>query len=425
MPGKQIQTLVEQLRAALCGLRTSAPDACALVDDLLDGLQRELDSVLSEHAGMADELLRVYEQLGIVFEVTRRIPTVHTEDEVLQLFLESLRTTYLNRSLYLVRPDPAGAMRWPAELWVLNDALRSQVEDDLSVGQVTVHACEPNSDGIADVLAAPVFAGKSFVCAIVMTRSHDSRSFEASDMSLLEALSLYCGDVIRNFRLALELRRLSVDMVRALVSAVDQKDAYTSGHSNRVGEYATMLGAEAGLNEEALQMLEWSALLHDVGKIGIRDDVLKKPGKLTDDEFAHIKEHPVRSYEVVRQVPQLAAALDGVRHHHERWDGKGYPDGLAGESIPLQARIIQVADIFDALTTSRSYRAAFDWEKALSILHEEAGKSTDRRLVDIFDRLIRRQVALGRLTFQDATPQELLPTRSPAGEPPADRSESP
>jgi HD-GYP domain-containing protein (c-di-GMP phosphodiesterase class II) len=241
-------------------------------------------------------------------------------------------------------------------------------------------------------------------------------------MSLIEALSLYCGDVIRNFRLALELRRLSVDMVRALVSAVDQKDAYTSGHSNRVGEYATLLGAEAGLNDEELQMLEWSALLHDVGKIGIRDDVLKKPGKLTEDEFAHIKEHPVRSYEVVRQVPQLAAALAGVRHHHERWDGKGYPDGLVGEDIPLQARIIQVADIFDALTTSRSYRGAYEWEKALSILHEEAGKATDRRLVDIFDRLVRRQVALGRFKFQDAVSQEQPEPRQPSVAPLAGRS---
>lgn len=424
MPGQKISTLVEQLRAALFGLRGAAPESCATLDELLGNLQRELDGVLGEHAGMADELLRIYEQLGIVFEVTRKIPTVHTEDEVLQLFLNSLRTTYQNHSLYIVRRDFSNALLWPPELAALDDATRAQLTDDLLTGQVTVLSFEPNGDGLCEVLAAPVFAGKAFVCAIVMTRSQAARHFEASDMSLLEALSLYCGDVIRNFRLALELRRLSVDMVRALVSAVDQKDAYTSGHSNRVGEYATMLGAEAGLNDEELQMLEWSALLHDVGKIGIRDDVLKKPGKLTDDEFAHIKEHPVRSYEVVRQVPQLEAALDGVRHHHERWDGKGYPDGLAGENIPLQARIIQVADIFDALTTSRSYRAAFDWEKALCILHEEAGKATDRRLVDIFDKLIRRQVATGRLTFQDATPQESHPQSQPHGDSSPKRSES-
>lgn len=138
-------------------------------------------------------------------------------------------------------------------------------------------------------------------------------------------------------------------------------------------------------------MLEWSALLHDVGKIGIRDDVLKKAGKLTEEEFNHIKEHPVRSFEVVSRVPQLRSALDGIRHHHERYDGKGYPDGLKGEGIPLQARIIQVADIFDALTSSRSYRKAFDWQKALNIIAEESGTVVDPHLGAIFTRMIRRK----------------------------------
>jgi HD-GYP domain-containing protein (c-di-GMP phosphodiesterase class II) len=136
-------------------------------------------------------------------------------------------------------------------------------------------------------------------------------------------------------------------------------------------------------------MLQWSALLHDVGKIGIRDDILNKQGKLTPEEFRHIQEHPVRSHRVVQQVPQLAAALDGVLYHHERFDGSGYPAGLQGEEIPLQARIIQIADVFDALTSSRSYRPAYDWRKALEILREEAGKTVDPGLQQVFDRHMR------------------------------------
>jgi HD-GYP domain-containing protein (c-di-GMP phosphodiesterase class II) len=178
-------------------------------------------------------------------------------------------------------------------------------------------------------------------------------------------------------------------MVRSLVSAVDQKDQYTCGHSLRVGYHATTLGRLLNLPEVELQMLQWSALLHDVGKIGIRDEVLNKQGKLTPDEFQHIKEHPGKSYRVVQQVPQLAAALDGILHHHERYDGTGYPSGLSGEEIPLQARIIQIADVFDALTSSRSYRPAYDWKEALDIMRSEAGKTVDPHLQTVFDQHIR------------------------------------
>ena len=209
----------------------------------------------------------------------------------------------------------------------------------------------------------------------------------------MDSLCVFCGDIIRNRRLVSELRQMSIDMVRALVGTIDQKDGYTSGHSTRVGFYACLLAQELGWSEERLQILEWSALLHDVGKIGIRDDVLNKAGKLTPEEFDHMKEHPVRSSEVVCQVPQLAEAIDGVLHHHEHWNGKGYPDGLVGEDIPLQARMIQIADIFDALTTSRSYRKAFTWQKALTILREEAGVVVDPNLMAIFEGLITKWAA--------------------------------
>ena len=212
-------------------------------------------------------------------------------------------------------------------------------------------------------------------------------------MLLLKSLTAFCGDLIRNQRLVRELRTVSMSTVRALVNAVDQKDEYTSGHSMRVAYYATSLAREIGLDAGEIQMLQWSALLHDVGKIGIRDEVLKKPGKLTVEEFAHIQEHPVRSFQVVRGVPQLAKALDGILYHHERYDGSGYPEGLAGETIPLQARIVQVADIFDALTSTRSYRAAHEWSKALDILREEAGQTIDAALQQVFDKMIRSRVS--------------------------------
>jgi HD-GYP domain-containing protein (c-di-GMP phosphodiesterase class II) len=210
-------------------------------------------------------------------------------------------------------------------------------------------------------------------------------------MLLLESLAMFCGDLIGNHRLVRELQDMSLGVVRSLVNAVDHKDQYTSGHSVRVGYFATLLGQAIGLGALELQMLRWGALLHDVGKIGIRDDVLNKGGKLTNEEFDHIKEHPVSSYKIVQEVTQLAQAFDGILHHHEHYDGSGYPDGLVGEDIPLAARIIQIADVFDALTTDRAYRRAYQWPEALGILSEEAGRTVDPNLQKVFDRLVREQ----------------------------------
>jgi len=391
---KKLDPVLTSLRdAARAGATLPQLDAC------LDRLQQELDMVLREHAGMADELLRAYEQLGIVFEVTRSLPSVQTEGEVVCLFVDSLSITYHDELVCTASPLEGDRLHWskpPSARAVVEQVVRESMRS----GKVTVHQLPEVTEGVAEILTGPVFAGRQFFSAIVLTHGPDARSFQASDMSLVEALALFCGDLIRNYQLSHELRRLSVDMVRALVNAIDQKDEYTSGHSNRVGYFAKLLGEELGLDHEELQMLEWAALLHDVGKIGIRDDVLKKPGKLTKEEFEHIKEHPVRSYEVVRDIPQLEAALDGVRHHHEHWDGGGYPDGLKGEEIPRQARIIQVADVFDALTTSRSYRAAFGWRRALDILKADAGKVVDPHLVPIFEQIVERQVRDGLLDFE-------------------------
>ena len=399
---KRLEEFLASVRQGVSRATAHDPSLVAELDTALRTIHQELSLILHEHAGMADELLRAYEQLGIVFEVTRRLATVHTEQEVVHLFVDSLSATYREDGLSTVYREPDGKLKWTGDRTSAPEELAAAVTESIDARQVVVQAFNHPVDGIGSVLSAPVFAGGDFVCAIALARRPDVHRFEASDMSLLEVLVSFCGDLIRNHRLVLELKTLSVDVIRALVSTIDQKDPYTSGHSQRVGHYATLLGKELGLDKRGLQMLEWAALLHDVGKIGIHDLVLNKQGKLTDQEYEHIKEHPVRSYEVVRQVPQLADALDGVHHHHERYDGSGYPDGLAGEDIPLQARIVQVADIFDALTTSRSYRTAFSWEKALDILQEEAGTVVDPRLGELFDRLIRRKVAENGLRFEYA-----------------------
>ena len=383
--------------ASLCppdsraGRRGAEPGSPAeLLHHHLHTLNEKLQFVLAEHEGMGNELLQAYEQLGIVFEITRRLASMTGESDVMAVFIECLHVLFDRCCFATVQHDPEGKPR--ISFW---DAIDCTPEDCVSLGELVGECTSAKRIVVKDcrhhasqAMACPIFAGDDLVCALVLLRRPDFRPFTSADMLLMDSLSVFCGDIVRKLRLVHELRQMSIDMVRALVGTIDQKDVYTSGHSDRVGHYARLLAQGLGWSDERLQVLEWAALLHDVGKIGIRDDVLKKTGKLTAEEFDHMKEHPVRSSKVVCRVPQLAEALDGVLHHHEHWDGNGYPDGLAGEDIPIQARIIQIADIFDALTTSRSYREPFTWQKALSILDEESGVVVDPHLAGVFKRLI-------------------------------------
>ena len=438
--------IIASLRSAL-GAGTAETVEHAL--GRLDTLETALDRVLEEHSGMGDELLQAYEHLGVVFEVTRKLPLVREEAEVLRLFVESLRPSYPHCHVTTVKGESDGSLAASGgglilAPWVRANLAACRDEHRVVVAQHPLgEAPDPDAPAVglsvdcdpqetvdfAWIVCTPIYAREDFVCALLLGHEPADGSlaepspFHAGDMLLLESLGTFCGHLIGNVRLLDELRQLSVDVIRTLISTVEQKDEYTSGHSTRVGHLAKLLGAELGLNADALQMLEWSALLHDIGKIGIRDDVLKKPGKLTQEEYEHIMEHPQRSYDVVRGIPQLAGALDGVLYHHEHWGGLGYPDGLVGEEIPLQARIIQISDIFDALTSTRSYRKAFDWEKALSIIQEEAGTTVDPRLAQIFDHLIRRMAKeepeaftqmMGRAAFGEGSKEAALGTTEPA-----------
>ena len=164
---------------------------------------------------------------------------------------------------------------------------------------------------------------------------------------------------------AAENRELFLGSIRMLAAAIDEKDPYTRGHSGRVAKYSLTIGETLGLNAEDLDRLRISALLHDVGKIGVDDRVLKKPGKLTDEEFDLMKQHTIKGANIMRPVAQLKDVLPGIELHHERMDGAGYPYGLTGEQIPLMARIIAVADTLDAITTNRPYQSAMDLDFAI------------------------------------------------------------
>ena len=186
---------------------------------------------------------------------------------------------------------------------------------------------------------------------------------------------------------------LFLETMEALANAIDAKDRYTRGHSTRVAVISRQIAKEAGLSDEECEKVYFSALLHDVGKIGVRDEVINKPGRLTDEEYAHIKTHPVLGYQILSSIKQSPYLSIGAHYHHERYDGKGYPDGLSGEDIPEIARIIAVADAYDAMSSTRSYRNARSQEEVRDEIVKGMGRQFDERFAAILLRLMDEGLA--------------------------------
>lgn len=212
-------------------------------------------------------------------------------------------------------------------------------------------------------------------------RGEEFGTIEASLLSSVGAiLGIHCGNR--------DLYRLQdeflASVVRAMTSAIDAKDPYTCGHSDRVARIAVRLAQHLDFSTDELANLYMAGLLHDVGKIGIDDQVLRKHGKLTTEEFEHIKEHPDLGCKILADLKPLASVLPAVRHHHEQWDGRGYPCKLSGEDIPLIARIVAVADAYDAMISDRPYRQGMPIEKVEEIFSKGAGQQWDKRVIDAY-----------------------------------------
>jgi HD-GYP domain-containing protein (c-di-GMP phosphodiesterase class II) len=210
-------------------------------------------------------------------------------------------------------------------------------------------------------------------------------------------------------RAAEENKNLFMGSIQMLAGAVDEKDPYTRGHSDRVTKYSLMIAKEMGLDPGFLEILRISAQLHDVGKIGIEDRILKKPGALTPEEFEIMKTHTTKGANILRPVPQLREMLPGIELHHEALNGRGYPYGLKGDDIPLLARVIAVADTFDALTTNRPYQQAHDPVEALRIIDNLSGKRLDPRAVTALMAVFYR----GEIRIQKP-PRQMIPQESAA-----------
>ncbi len=208
--------------------------------------------------------------------------------------------------------------------------------------------------------------------------------FNDHDLETLKAVATQAVSAIENARLYENIQKIYLSTIEVLATAIDAKDPYTRGHSRRVTLYSVAIAEQLGLSAKEIESIRYAGLLHDVGKIGISDSIIRKPGRLTDEEYGIIKTHPAIGARILRPVEFLADKIPGVLHHHEYYDGRGYPDHLAGEDIPLAGRIICVADCFDAMTTNRPYRKGLSVNTVIGELNKLSGKQFDPVCVQAF-----------------------------------------
>ncbi len=240
----------------------------------------------------------------------------------------------------------------------------------------------------------PMVAKEKLVGGIELDVRLISSKVTAQQQKVLYALASQAAIFIENARLEREIRSMFLNIIVSLAGAVDAKDAYTHGHSLRVARMALLLGRMIDLPRDRMEPLLLSAILHDVGKIATPDHILKKPSPLSGEEYEIMKEHPVAGGRMLSHIPALKDVIPGIRHHHESWDGSGYPGGLQGDEIPLMGRIILIGDAFDAMTTDRIYRKALPVPTTLEELRKNSGKQFDPTLVAAAEEAYR----LGKLT---------------------------
>ncbi|MBW2147273.1 MAG: response regulator [Deltaproteobacteria bacterium] len=257
---------------------------------------------------------------------------------------------------------------------LVKDIHRSRKYIDASVGHYKTNS----------FISVPLLIKGEVLGVINAADKEDGISFSKNEMNLLSAVAQRAALCLENLALYESVYNNLVDTLRSLVSTIEAKDSYTKLHSARVTQWSVEIATALNIDKEDIDIIQFAGYLHDIGKIGIPDSILMKPGRLTVEEYDLIKTHPAIGEKIVKPLDLLPKERDLIRHHHERWDGKGYPDGLAGEDIPLLARIMAIADSFDAMTSDRVYRKAKGVKDALYELNQCAGSQFDPFVVETF-----------------------------------------
>ncbi|HEX7450035.1 MAG TPA: HD domain-containing phosphohydrolase [Pirellulales bacterium] len=381
-------------------LRLASVAAAKLTaDEEIEQLEEEVEK-LSAHLGST------FEEISLIYRLTQNLKLSSNDEELGRRALEWLSEVVPAEGLVLllipnsdacqaapdVRTQPLLLKHGACDLAV--ETLLELVERlglrannrPLVVNHLAQVTPGARFAAVRELVIVPVAEGEHLFGWLAAINHDRSGEFGSAEASLLSSVGTMLGIHSGNIDLYRQQAELLTGVVRAMSSAIDAKDPYTRGHSDRVARIAVRLAKELNCDAETVKTIYFSGLLHDIGKIGINDEVLRKPGKLTDEEFEHIKQHVVIGYRILADLRQLSHMLPVVLHHHESWDGSGYPHGLAGEGIPYLARIVAVADAYDAMASDRPYRAGMEDEKLDEIIRKGAGQQWDAQVVEAFFR---------------------------------------
>ena len=378
--------------------RAIQPDPSTIRDPLTDLLthsyfQEALAKAVAEAHRYAGVFSLLVVDIDFFTPINRRYGYA-VGDQVLTLVAQAVRDTMRTSDLVSrFGGDEVAALLPKTDLdgaWILAERIREkvaslQLEVSGSVVPVLISAGvaelrpDESADSLEERARAAVDAAK---------RSGRNRCFRAGDLQIPDGQVLAKGIQQR--------REAFYDSVQALAAVVEAKDAYTNSHSRSVAEYAYRLARRVGFEGDRLETLRLAATLHDLGKIGVPDAVLKKPGPLTDEEWDIMKRHPSIGRQIIGHTFHLGDLIPGLYYHHERWDGRGYPEGLAGETIPLEARVVTIGDAYSAMVDDRVYRKGMSHDTACNNLRKAAGSQFDPQLVEIFIAMIEEEELEGR-----------------------------
>ncbi len=363
-----------------------------------------IDNNYQELQSMGSQLGETYEELSLLYKLT----TSMTMDKPPLNFLEealdelqvvvgvkwfSLKLTDEDHRLVDLCGKTINAGPAPLEIDVhklLNSITRSKSLDSSSsviIDDTSSYGIDELKDYAHHMLFIPLVCDGKCVAVLCGGDKQDGGAINSVDFKLCNALTNSITIFLENVMLYADMQAMFMGTLHSLTSSIDAKDSYTRGHSERVAMMAKKLAEGAGLDEQTIERVYISGLVHDVGKIGVPEIVLSKPGKLTDEEYEMIKKHPEIGAQIIEDIPRMQDLIPGVLCHHERFDGRGYPNNLIGKDIPLFGRLIGLADAFDAMSSTRSYRQKLDHTHVLNEIKKCAGTQFDPELAEIFVNL--------------------------------------
>ena len=391
----------EQIRILLAPLVRNMRHTTADLAHTLRWMREDLTAAHVARQTMdqfSENLAQSYEQVNFVFRLAGYLNVVKEPVEMIHLLLAQAREI-LSFAWVAVRFLPQHTfIRDAANGLLLHGDTDHYEEIDAAAVAILKNASGDDWTKIltpanspvaaackAEILADPIYHDDKIIGVLLVgnKQGHDT-DLASTDIQLLDAIANFFGVFHENIARFSEQRSLFLGILHALTSAIDAKDHYTRGHSERVALLAGQMAKAMKLPEKIVEQYRIAGLVHDVGKIGVPEAVLRKPARLTDEEFAEIKKHPRLGYEILKGILPLEAVLPGVLHHHERWDGRGYPDGIAGENIARIARVLALADTFDAMSSHRAYRTSRPRDVVFAEIRRNAGLQFDPNLVELF-----------------------------------------